>query len=48
MVVVVTAHTICESLHKNFYFAAEQDSVSITKKQLTVNSMGRDLDASFL
>ena len=37
MFMVVTMHTICEGLHKKFYFAAEQDSVCIRKKQLSVN-----------
>ena len=31
-----------------FYFPAEEESVCIRKKTVTVNSMGYDLDVSFL
>ena len=33
---------------KIFYFPAEEESVCIRKKQVSVNSTGDDLDASFL
>ena len=34
--------------HNIFYFAAEQESVCIRKKQVNVTSAGHDIDVRFL